>query len=166
MALHDLHPDGLTFQKEQGPSNNLQVSYQVVSIGVLSEISGQGTLFLTEPGMPPFLMRHIWAGMEPEKGPATGKAGWEHCYEIAWGSPALPRHTWATWSTSAGIPPHPFPTERHISAGLEKPPPLLRPHGWGPVGAPENQKNQADQNNTAKILKIKLPLESQSTKIL
>lgn len=59
MALHDLHPDGLTFQIEQDPFNNLQVSHQVVSIGVLSEISGQRTLLLAGPRVTPFLLTHI-----------------------------------------------------------------------------------------------------------
>lgn len=83
MTIHDLHPDGLTFQIEQGPPNNLQLSHQDFPLESYQKLVSRG-LFLTGPGRPPFLLRHIWAGVEPGNGPAIGKAGWEHCHKIAW----------------------------------------------------------------------------------
>ena len=74
MALHDLHPDGVIFCIEQGPSNNLQVSHQVVSTGALPEISRQGALFLTGPELPPFLLRHL--GRDGTREGTCHRKGW------------------------------------------------------------------------------------------
>lgn len=78
MALHDLHPDGWAHLLDrtghlQQPTGEPPGGPH----GALPAISRQGAVFLTGSESPPFLLRHIWAEMEPEKRLVIGRAGGE-----------------------------------------------------------------------------------------
>lgn len=154
-----------TLQMKQGFSDTRQVNHRQTSLEPHRKSVATGLPFLPGLRCPFPAETHLSGSGTREAPPQPGPAG-NRGSPRAWDGPAPRRHSWAAWDTSAGIPPHPAPTERHTSAALGKGLPLLRTYQQGPVRAPRNQRNQAHQNDIAKTLQIKTRLEPQSTKIV